>query len=126
MMGITAEELERYTPLPETIAVTFTMLYYVRRTYEEGLAVFGHAGERVAAGSGYATTLYEGLKQHYGVQVKNFEVHAYAEPDHGDKAADVFRLVAVTRSVQDRCREAIRNYLLVAETRVRAMNRWVA
>ena len=42
-----------------------------------------------------------------------------------ERAARAFRLVAVTRAVQDRCREAIRNYLLVAETRVRAMNRWV-
>ena len=108
-----------------TIAMTFTMLYYIRRSYEEGLAVFGYAGERVAAGSGYAKTLYEGLRQHYGLPVKNFEVHAYAEPEHGDKAADIFRLVATTRAVQERCREAIRNYLLVAEARVRAMNRWV-
>jgi len=106
--------------------MTFTMLYYIRRSYEEGLAVFGYAGERVAAGSGYAKTLYEGLEKHYGVRVRNFEVHAYAEPDHGDKAADLFRLVATTGVVQHRCREAIRNYLLVAETRVRAMNRWVA
>jgi len=124
-LGLSDEDIRRYTPLPETIGMTFTMLYYIRRSYEEGLAVFGYAGERVAAGSGYARTLYEGLQNHYGVKVRNFEVHAYAEPDHGDKAADVFRLVAVTRSIQDRCREAIRNYLLVAETRVRAMNRWV-
>ena len=124
-LGLTEEDVRRYRPLPETVAMTFTMLYYIRRSYEEGLAVFGYAGERVAAGSGYARTLYEGLQKHYGVQVKNFEVHAYAEPDHGDKAADVFRLVATTRVVQDRCREAVRNYLLVAEARVRAMNRWV-
>jgi len=124
-LGLTDDDIRRYTPLPETIAMTFTMLYYVRRSYEEGLAVFGYAGERVAAGSGYARTLYQGLHQHYGVTVRNFEVHAHAEPDHGDRAADVFREVAVTRSVQGRCREAIRNYLLVAETRVRAMNRWV-
>jgi pyrroloquinoline quinone (PQQ) biosynthesis protein C len=125
LLGLGDDDVRRYTPLPETIAMTFTMLYYIRRSYEEGLAVFGYAGERVAAGSGYARTLYEGLAKHYGVTVRNFEVHAYAEPDHGDKAADVFRLVATTRIVQDRCREAIRNYLLVAETRVRAMNRWV-
>jgi len=124
-LGLSEDDIRRYTPLPETIATTFTMLYYVRRSYEEGLAVFGYAGERVAAGSGYARTLYDGLRTHYGVTVKNFEVHAYAEPDHGDKAADVFRLVATTHAVQERCREAIRNYLLVARTRVRAMNRWV-
>ncbi len=124
-LGLSDDDIRGYTPLPDTIAMTCTMLYYIRRSYEEGLAVFGYAGERVAAGSGYARTLYEGLTKHYGLQVKNFEVHAYAEPDHGDKAADLFRLVAVTRSVQDRCREAIRNYLLVAEARGRAMNRWV-
>jgi pyrroloquinoline quinone (PQQ) biosynthesis protein C len=124
-LGLDDDAIRAYRPLPETVAMTFTMLYSVRRSYEEGLAVFGYAGERVAAGSGYARTLYEGLKTHYGVEVKNFAVHAYAEPDHGARAADVFRLVAVTRAVQDRCREAIRNYLLVAEARVRAMNRWV-
>jgi len=124
-LGLTDDDIRGYTPLAETIAMTFTMLYSVRRSYDEGLAVFGYAGERVAAGSGYARTLYEGLAKHYGVGVRNFEVHAYAEPDHGDKAADLFRMVAVTRPVQDRCRQAIRNYLLVAQARVRAMNLWV-
>ena len=124
-LGLGDDDIRAYTPLPETIAMTGTMLYSIRRSYEEGLAVFGYAGERLAAGSGYARTLFEGLKTHYGLVVKNFEVHAYAEPDHGDKASDLFRLVAVSRGVQDRCRDAIRNYLLVAESRVRAMNRWV-
>ena len=124
-LGLSDDDIRSYQPLPETIAMTCTMLFYVRRSYEEGLAVFGYAGERVAAGSGYARTLYDGLREHYGVGVKNFEVHAYAEPDHGQKAADLFRRVAETRTVQDRCRDAIRNYLLVAESRVQAMNRWV-
>jgi pyrroloquinoline quinone (PQQ) biosynthesis protein C len=124
-LGLSDDDIRRYQPLPETIAMACTMLYYIRRSYEEGLAVFGYAGERVAAGSGHARTLYEGLRTHYGVGVQNFEVHAYAEPDHGKKAADLFRLVAETRTVQDRCRDAIRNYLLVAEARVRTMNSWV-
>jgi pyrroloquinoline quinone (PQQ) biosynthesis protein C len=124
-LGLRDDDIRSYTPLAETIAMTFTMLFYVRRSYEEGLAVFGYAGERVAAGSGYARTMFEGLRDHYGVTVKNFEVHAYAEPDHGKRAGDLFRLVAVSRAVQERCREAIRNYLLAAEVRVRAMNRWV-
>jgi hypothetical protein len=59
------------------------------------------------------------------VGVKNFEVHAYAEVDHGDKAADLFRLVATTKTVQNRCRDAIRNYLMVAEARIAELNRWV-
>ena len=125
MMGITAEEIEQYQPLPETIAVTFTMLYYVRRSYEEGLAVFGYAGERLAAKSGYAKALYEGLRDRYGLTVRNFEVHAYAEPDHGDKAEALFRKVALTASVQQRCREAIRNTMLVRDARTAALNRWL-
>jgi pyrroloquinoline quinone (PQQ) biosynthesis protein C len=124
-LGLSDEDIQGYTPLPETIAMTCTMLFYVRRSYEEGLAVFGYAGERVAAGSGYAKTMYDGLRTHYGVTVRNFEVHADTEAGHGDKASDLFRLVSVTRVVQERCREAIRNFLLTAECRARAMNRWV-
>jgi len=124
-LGLSDDDIRRYQPLPETIAMACTMLYYVRRSYEEGLAVVGYAGERVAAGSGYAKTLYDGLRTHYGVGVKNFEMPADAEPDHGKKAADLFRLVAETKIAQDRCRDAIRNYLLVAEARVLTMNSWV-
>ena len=122
-LGISAEELEAYVPLAETIGVTFTTLYYVRRSYEEGLAVFGFAGERLAAKSGYAKVMYEGLKRHYGMDVKNFAVHAYAESDHGDKAEELFRQVAVTASVQRRCREAIRNVMVLRDARSRALNR---
>jgi hypothetical protein len=125
-LGLSDEEIEGYAPHAATIAMTHTMLYYVRRSYEEGLAVFGYAGERVAAGSGYARTLFAGLRDHYGVTVKNFEVHAYAEPDHGRKAADLFRLVATTRAIQDACRAAVRNYLMVAEARCHALNAWVS
>src|SRR4030095_7101926 len=96
-LGLTDDDIRAYQPLPETIAMTCTILFYVRRSYGEGLAFFEYAAERAAAGSGYAKTLYEGLQTHYGVGVKNFEVHAYAEPDHGQKAAALFRLVAHTR-----------------------------
>jgi pyrroloquinoline quinone (PQQ) biosynthesis protein C len=122
-LGISLDELAAYVPLPETIGVTFTMLYYVRRSYEEGLAVFGFAGERLAAKSGYAKVMYEGLKRHYGIDVKNFAVHAYAEPDHGDKAEALFRQVAVTAGVQRRCREAIRNVMVLRDARSKALNR---
>ena len=125
MMGITAAEIEAYQPLPETISVVFSMLYYVRRSYEEGLAVFGYAGERLAAKSGYAKALYEGLRDHYGLTVRNFEVHAYAEPDHGDKAEALFRKVAITASIQRRCREAIRNTMLLRDARTKALNAWL-
>jgi hypothetical protein len=35
--------------MPETIGSVFAMLYYVRRSYEEGLAAFGYARERSPA-----------------------------------------------------------------------------
>ncbi|MFM7143900.1 MAG: iron-containing redox enzyme family protein, partial [Alphaproteobacteria bacterium] len=122
-LDITDRELEAYVPLPETIGMTFTMLYYVRRSYEEGLAVFGYAGERRAAKTGYAKILYEGLKTHYGLDVKNFAIHAYAEDDHGDKAEALLRKVAITADVQRRIREAVRHCMLVTEMRQQAFNR---
>jgi hypothetical protein len=30
--------------------------------------------------------MYEGLRDHYGIEVENFKVHAYAEEDHGREA----------------------------------------
>jgi hypothetical protein len=38
----------------------------MRRSYEEGLAAFGWAGERFAASTGYAKMMYEGMRDHYG------------------------------------------------------------
>ncbi|MEA2624086.1 MAG: hypothetical protein QOD06_131, partial [Candidatus Binatota bacterium] len=107
------------------IGMVFTHNYYIRRSYEEGLATLGFAGERLAARSGYAKTLYEGLRDHYGLEVRNFKTHAYAEADHGEQAEQLFRKVAGTASVQRRCREAIRNVTLVKKARVLAMNPWV-
>jgi Iron-containing redox enzyme len=124
-VGLSDADLAAYVPLPETIGVVFTHGYYIRRSYEEGLAVLGFAGERLAAKSGYAKTLYEGLRDHYGLDVRNFKTHAYAEGDHGSKAEELFRKVALSGYVQRRCREAVRNVTLVKRARVLAMNRWV-
>ena len=85
-----------YRPMPETIGLVFTSCYYMRRSYEEGLAAFGWAGERFAASTGYAKMMYEGLRDHYGIDVENFKVHAYAEADHGDAADYLLRKVAMT------------------------------
>ena len=57
MLGITDEELLSYRAMPESIGSVFTTLFYMRRSYEEGLAAFGWAGERFAASTGYATPL---------------------------------------------------------------------
>jgi pyrroloquinoline quinone (PQQ) biosynthesis protein C len=124
-LGIPDEELRAYVPMPETIGSVFAMLYYVRRSYEEGLAAFGYARERVAGMSGYAKRLYEGLWKHYGIKVKNLEVHAYAEQEHGDKALELMQRVCLTPHVQRRVRQAVQHTILTNEMRTWALNRWL-
>src|SRR2546425_1675929 len=124
-LGIPDEELRAYVPMPETIGSVYTMLYYVRRSYEEGLAAFGYPRERVAGMSGYAKTLYEGLYRHYGVRVKDLEVHAYAEQEHGDKALELMQRVCTSAHVQRRVRQAVEHTILTNEWRTGALNRWL-
>ena len=124
-LGITPEEMRAYVPMPETIGSIYTLLYYVRRSYEEGLAAFGYARERVAGMSGYAGTVYNGLAKHYGIKAKNMEVHAYAEPEHGDKALELMRKAMITANIQRRCRQAVQHTILTNEWRTHALNRWL-
>ena len=123
-LGISADELTRYVPLPETVATTFTMLYYIRRSYEEGLRSLAsrEKGWRAQLDMPKPCTRAEAALR---PRVRNFEVHAYAEPDHGDKAEALFRKVVQTATIQRRCREAIRNVMLVREARTKALNRLV-
>ena len=115
MLGITDDELLGYRPMPETIGSVFTTLYYMRRSYEEGLAAFGWAGERFAASTNYAAMMYEGMRDHYGIEVENFKVHAYAEDDHGDAADYLLRQVAITAGQQRRIRRAVEHVLALPQ-----------
>jgi len=124
-LGIGTDELERYRPMPETIGTVFTTLYYMRRSYEEGLAAFGWAGERFAAGTGYARTMFEGLRDHYGMEVENFRVHAYAEEDHGAAADYLLRQVVITADQQRRVRRAVEHVFVCRDARTAALNRWL-
>ena len=124
-LGIPDDELRAYLPMPETIGSIYTLLYYARRSYEEALAALGYARERVAGMSGYAKTLYEGLYRHYGVRVKDLEVHAYAEQEHGDKALELMQRVCTTAHVQRRVRQAVEHTILTNEWRTHAINRWL-
>jgi pyrroloquinoline quinone (PQQ) biosynthesis protein C len=90
------------------------------------LAAFGYARERVAGMSGYAKTVYTGLSTYYGIKAKNFEVHSYAEAQHGDKALELLRKVVITADTQRRCRQAIEHTIVTNEWRAQAMNRWLA
>jgi pyrroloquinoline quinone (PQQ) biosynthesis protein C len=125
LMGVTDDELETYQPIPETLGVVLATGYYIRRSYEEGLAAFGWAGERFAASTGYARLMYEGLRDHYGIEVENFKIHAYAEADHGDKADYLLRQVAVTGHQQHRIRTAVTHVLMLRNARNVALNGWL-
>ena len=124
-LGISDEELLTYRPIPETIGSVFCSLYYMRRSYEEGLAAFGWAGERFAASTGYAKMMYEGMREHYGIDVENFKVHAYAEEDHGQMADFLLRQVAQTSGQQRRIRRAIEHVLILRNARTLALNKWL-
>jgi pyrroloquinoline quinone (PQQ) biosynthesis protein C len=125
MLGLTDDELLGYRAMPESIGSVFTTLYYMRRSYEEGLAAFGWAGERFAASTDYARKMYEGMRDHYGIEVENFKVHAYAEADHGDAADYLLRQVVVTAGQQRRVRRAIEHVLVCRNARTIALNRWL-
>jgi pyrroloquinoline quinone (PQQ) biosynthesis protein C len=124
-LGIPDDEVKAYVPMPETIGSVYTLLYYCRRSYEEALGALGYARERAAGRSGYAQTLYTGLWTHYGIKVKDLEVHAYAEAEHGDKALELMRRVCTTASVQQRVRRAVHHTILTNEWRTWALNRWL-
>jgi hypothetical protein len=115
-LGVDDDEVRRYTPLPETIAMTCTLLFYVRRSYEEGVAVLAHRDAPVV---GVPANAREGLAWHYGVTVD-----AAAAP--AVDASALLARVATTAVVEARCRLAVRNVLATVECRRRAMNRWVA
>jgi len=124
-LGVTDDELVTYRPMPETIGAVFTTNYYMRRSYEEGLAAFGWAGERFAASTNYAKMMYEGMRDHYGIEVENFKVHAYAEEDHGRMADTLLRQVVNTAGQQRRVRRAIEHVLVCRNARTAALNRWL-
>jgi pyrroloquinoline quinone (PQQ) biosynthesis protein C len=124
-LGIADEELLSYRAMPETIGSVFTTLFYMRRSYEEGLAAFGWAGERFAASTNYAKMMYEGMRDHYGIDVENFKVHAYAEEDHGRMADYLLRQMVQTAGQQRRVRRAVEHVLVMRNARTVALNRWL-
>jgi pyrroloquinoline quinone (PQQ) biosynthesis protein C len=125
LLGIADDDLVAYTPMPETLGMVLGAMYYMRRSYEEGLAAFGWAGERFAASTGYARMMYEGMRDHYDLEVENFKVHAYAEADHGDAADYLLRQVVGSALVQHRVRTAVTHVFTLRNARIAAFNRWL-
>ena len=81
--------------------------------------------ERFAASTDYAKKMFEGMRDHYGIEVENFRVHAYAEEDHGDTADYLLRQVAQTSGQQRRIRRAVEHVLICRNARTVALNRWL-
>ena len=125
MLGLSDDDLLNYRAMPESIGSVFTTLYYMRRSYEEGLAAFGWAGERFAASTNYARMMFEGMRDHYGIEVENFRVHAYAEGDHGRMADHLLRQVAITAGQQRRIHRAVEHVLVCRNARTKALNAWL-
>jgi hypothetical protein len=69
--------------------------------------------------------MYEGMRDHYGIEVENFRVHAYAEEDHGEQADYLLREVCVTADQQRRIRRSIVHTFSVRNQRTVALNRWL-
>ena len=90
-------------------------------------ARFGYARERVA---GHERLREDALRwaseKHYGVKVKNLEVHAYAEQEHGDKALELMQRVCITaRRPAARAPARSQHTILTNEWRTWALNRWL-
>ena len=69
--------------------------------------------------------MYEGMRDHYGIEVDNFAVHAYAEVDHGDAADYLLRQVVTTAEAQHRVRTAVTFVFTLRTNRAAALNRWL-
>jgi hypothetical protein len=65
------------------------------------------------------------LWKHYGIKVKDLEVHAYAEAEHGDKALELMQRVCITADIQRRVRRAVQHTILTNEWRTWGLNRWL-
>lgn len=123
-LGISDEELAGSLPMAETIGSVFTTLYYMRRSYEEGLAAYGWAGPRFEAATGYGAKLYQGMREHYGIEVENFRAGAETEKD-GGRTDRLLRQVAVSVDQQSRIRRAVQHSFSVRNLRTIALNRWL-
>jgi pyrroloquinoline quinone (PQQ) biosynthesis protein C len=124
-LGLTDEDLAAYRPTAETIGAVFTTLYYMRHSYEEGLAAFGWAGMRLATASGYAREMYAGLRDHYGIETETFREHASAEENQVEATDYLLRQVVVTADQQERVRRAVEDVFICQDARAVALNRWL-
>jgi len=104
--GATEEETVSYAPLPSTIGAAFTVSYYFRRSFEEGIAA-GVASENMAVDA--MEVIYEGLKNHYEIDSQFFKVHIAAEREHAEMGLAFLSKHALTDAIRERMQRAILN-----------------
>ena len=68
--------------------------------------------------------MYEGMRDHYGIEVENFRVHAGRE-GRRPQADQLLRQVAVSVDQQRRIRRAVQHTFCVRNLRTIALNRWL-
>jgi pyrroloquinoline quinone (PQQ) biosynthesis protein C len=116
-LGATEEQMGSLTPLAATLGAAFTVSYYFRRSFEEGIAA-GVASENMAVEA--MEVLYNGLKRHYSIDSRFFKVHIAAEQEHAEIGLMLLSKHAGTAALRHRMARAIHNTCLTK----RAM--WVA
>jgi pyrroloquinoline quinone (PQQ) biosynthesis protein C len=104
--GASEDEIAAYEPLATTIGAAFTVSYYFRRSFEEGIAA-GVASENMAVDAMEA--IYDGLKNNYGVDSQFFKVHIAAEQEHAEMGLAFLSKHAATDAIRERMQRAILN-----------------
>jgi pyrroloquinoline quinone (PQQ) biosynthesis protein C len=108
-LGADDEQITSFVPLPGTLGAAFTVSYYFRRSFEEGLAA-GVASENMAVDA--IEVIYEGLKRHYGIESRFFKVHIAAEHEHAETGLQLLGRHAGTIALRKRMGSAILNTCL--------------
>ena len=108
-LGAGDEQLAALIPLPSTLGAAFTVSYYFRRSFEEGVAA-GVASENMAVDA--MEVLYNGLREHYKIESEFFKVHIAAEQEHAELGLKLLRKHAGTDALRERMQRAILNTCL--------------
>lgn len=116
-LGADDEEISALVPLPATLGAAFTVSYYFRRSFEEGIAA-GVASENMAVDA--MKVIYEGLKRHYGVESRFFKVHIAAEQEHAEMGLKLLVKHAGSQGLRERMGRAVLNTCLTKR------NMWAA
>lgn len=117
-VGAPLEECEAAQPLAETIGAMYTLAYFCRRNFEEGVVAFSNAIEGSA--EKWNVTIYEGLSKHYDYDQKTlrfWSLHVKEETGHAETGRKLLEKFARSADQQRRVKLAF----LHASITMRAM-----